>query len=109
MKQYFNEHPKAQFWSKKNSLLPENVALNSHKKFIFDCECGHEFESNLNNINALNNWCPYCANKKLCDDINCKDCFEKSFASHPKAIYWSDDNLLKPRQVLKKSDKNTLE
>ena len=40
MKQYFNEHPKAQFWSKKNSLLPENVALNSHKKFLFDCPCG---------------------------------------------------------------------
>ena len=107
MKQYFNEHPKAIFWSKKNSLLPEKVALNSHKKFIFDCPCGHEFESNLNNINALNNWCPYCANKKLCDDINCKECFDKSFASHPKAIFWSDDNLLKPRQVFINADRKT--
>jgi very-short-patch-repair endonuclease len=107
MKRNFAEHPKSLFWSKKNLLKPEEVALNSHKKFLFDCLCGHEFESNLNNINALNNWCPYCANKKLCNDINCKKCFNNSFASHPRAIFWSDENILKPRQVFINADRKT--
>jgi len=105
MKQYFSEHPKAKYWSKKNSLTPDKVALNSHTKFLFDCDCGHEFESNLNNINALNNWCPYCVNKKLCNNERCNSCYEKSFASHPKSIFWSIENELTPRQVFKSSDK----
>jgi hypothetical protein len=29
--------------------------------------------------------------------------FEKSFASHEKAIYWSDKNNLKPNEVFKNS------
>ena len=110
MKTYFNEHPKAQFWSKKNSLLPENVALNSHKKFLFDCTCGHEFEITPHSINIGGSWCSYCSSpaKKLCNkELNCNQCFEKSFASHPKAIFWSDDNLLKPRQVFINADRKT--
>jgi very-short-patch-repair endonuclease len=55
------------------------------------------------NINQANNWCPYCYNRKLCG--NCDKCNEKSFASHPKSICWSDKNILKPNQVLKGSEK----
>ena len=29
----FSQHPKAIFWSKKNTLQPCEVALNSHKNF----------------------------------------------------------------------------
>ena len=53
----FSEHPKAKFWSNRNLLKPNEVALNSHKKLWFNCECGHEFESSLLNINQSNNWC----------------------------------------------------
>jgi hypothetical protein len=38
----------------------------------------------------------------LCDNENCIDCFNKSFASHEKSKYWSKENkLLKPRDVFK--------
>jgi len=98
----FASSDKAKYWSDKNELKPEQVALQSNKKFWFNCSCGHEFHMNLGNINQ-GNWCSYCSNppKKLCDKIDCKQCFEKSFASSDKAIYWSSKNELKPRQVFK--------
>jgi very-short-patch-repair endonuclease len=103
----FDSHPKSKFWSNRNPIKPCDAALNSHKKFWFDCECGHDFESNLLNINKGNNWCPYCSKppKKLCDNAECSNCFEKSFASHEKSKYWSDKNELTPRQVFKGADR----
>jgi very-short-patch-repair endonuclease len=103
----FSEHPKCKFWSERNLVKPTEVALNSHKKFWFDCECGHQFESSLLNINQSNNWCPYCSkpSQKLCDNDNCNSCFVNSFASHEKSIYWSNENELKPRQVFRGTDK----
>ena len=99
----FSQHPKAIFWSDRNEKKPDEVSLNSHKKFWFDCECGHTFESSLLNINQGNNWCPYCYNRKLCG--NCDKCNEKSFASHPKSICWSYENELNPRQLFKNADR----
>ena len=103
----FDSHPKSKFWSNRNSIKPCDIALNSHKKFWFDCECGHDFESNLVNINKGNNWCPYCSKHaiKLCDNKECSNCFEKSFASHEKSKYWSNKNELTPRQVFKGTEK----
>ena len=101
----FSQHPKSKFLSNKNSIGPNEVALNSHKKFWFDCECGHDFESTLLNINKGDNWCPYCYNRKLCNNDKCDTCYNKSFASHEKSIYWSSENELTPRQVLRGSDK----
>jgi very-short-patch-repair endonuclease len=101
----FSQHPKSRFWSDRNEKKPEEVALNSHKKFWFDCECGHIFESSLLNINQANNWCPYCSNKKICKNNECISCYNKSFASHPKSIYWSNENNLNPRQVFKCADR----
>lgn len=104
----FASHPKSQFWSyEKNNGAPTDYALNSHKKFWFNCDCGHQFESNLLNINKGNNWCPYCSNHvmRLCENNDCKRCFENSFANNPKAVYWSSNNELNPRQVFKATDK----
>jgi hypothetical protein len=69
----FSLHEKSKFWSKRNLKKPNEVALNSHKKFWFDCSCGHDFESSLLNINQSNNWCGYCSNppKRLCENNNC--------------------------------------
>lgn len=76
------------------------------KKIIFDCNiCNHKFETVLSYV-SQDSWCSYCTNQKLCDDNNCKLCFDKSFASHEKAKYWSDKNNNKPRNIFKKSDKN---
>jgi very-short-patch-repair endonuclease len=95
----FATHPKSKFWSIRNEGKPEDYALNSHQKCWFDCDCGHPFDSSLLNINKGNNWCPYCANKKLCG--KCDNCFNKSFASHPKSIHWSSKNTVEPQTVFK--------
>jgi hypothetical protein len=103
----FAYHPRSQFWSKINKGTPSDYALNSHKICWFDCECGHTFSSTLLNINKGNNWCGYCCNppKSLCSNNNCISCESKSFASHPKSIYWSIENILHPRQVFKYADR----
>ena len=105
MKSTFASHPKSKFWSTRNEGNPEDYALNSHKVCWFDCDCGHPFKSSLLNINQSNNWCPYCSNppKKLCG--KCDSCFNKSFASHPKSNYWSDENIITPNKVFKCADR----
>jgi very-short-patch-repair endonuclease len=100
----FDSHPKSKFWSNINKQKPNELALNSHKKFWFDCDCGHKFESSLLNINQANNWCPYCYNRKLCNN-DCLSCYNKSFASHEKAICWSKENELSARQVFRGADR----
>lgn len=102
----FASHEKATFWSKKNIKTPRQIFTQSNKKFWFDCgTCGHEFDSVLSNI-YQGKWCAYCNNKKLCDNDECQHCYDKSFASHEKAQFWSkkngDNNI--PRQVFKGSN-----
>lgn len=92
----FVSHPKAQFWSNDNLILPEEISLNDVRKFKFNCDiCKHQFEAKINNIVQLDNWCPFCKHSRRCSsDIieNCNFCFKNSFASHPKAKYWSSNN-----------------
>ena len=100
----FASHEKAKFWSSINQLKPEEVFLNSHKSYWFDCqECNHSYESILNNINMNNSGCPYCYNRKLCE--SCDICKIKSFASHEKSKFWSNKNILNPNEVFKGSEK----
>ena len=78
----FASHPKAIFWNYElnNGIKPEEVFLNSHKKYWFTCEeCKHKFEIRLSDVNN-NKWCPFCSNQKLCKNNKCKSCFNKSFA-----------------------------
>jgi len=102
----FASHKKAQYLSNKNKLHSRQLFKNSNLKFLFDCDCGHTFESLLSNINK-GQWCPYCSipPKLLCDDNNCNNCFNKSFASHEKVQFWSNKNKLLPREILKNSNK----
>jgi hypothetical protein len=102
----FASHEKSKYWSPKNEVSPDKISFKSSKKFYFICECKHMFYSNLRNIAVLNSWCPYCSipSKKLCDDENCKSCFDKSFASHEKSKYWSVKNETTPRQVFRNSE-----
>jgi very-short-patch-repair endonuclease len=100
----FHTHPKAQFWSSKNELIPLEVHKNSNKKFWFDCnDCGHEILVNLNNITS-GQWCMYCNKSVLCNSSSCEFCFNKSFASHPMAVRWSSRNGVSPRQITKGAD-----
>ena len=101
----FANHEKSKYWSNKNKTIPEKVSLNSHKQFIFNCDCGHEIEKRISDISRLSkgSWCGYCSNppKKLCETEDCKQCLEKSFASHEKAKFWSNKNELIPRNIFK--------
>jgi len=104
----FSEHPKSKFWSNKNEKKPNEVALNSHKKFWFDCDCGHDFDIQLNNVN-IGRWCPYCSNKKICEPKkNCKICFDKCFASVEYSKNWSYRNIETPFELFKNSHKEYL-
>jgi len=100
----FANHEKSKYWSNKNNLMPRNVFLNSNKKYIFNCNnCNHEFNAILSNI-VSGQWCSYCnGNHILCENNDCKLCFEKSFASQNNAKYWSNKNKINPRQVHKSS------
>jgi hypothetical protein len=104
----FDSHSRAKYWSSKNLVKPCDVALNSHKKFWFDCDCGHEFNIALNCLNR-GGWCQFCANKKICDySQNCKICFDKSFASVEYSQNWSDKNKELPKELFKNSHKEYL-
>jgi len=86
-------------------ITPRQVFKNSNNKYCFTCDkCNHDFDTSLSNV-TKGHWCPYCGNRKLCIDNDCKQCFDKSFISHPKSKCWHrDKNKLNPRQVFKSSD-----
>jgi very-short-patch-repair endonuclease len=104
LKKSFSSHEKAECWSiGKNKVKPRDIFKTAGSKFWFVCDCGHLFDSTLAHIKN-DRWCPYCSNppKKLCEKEDCKECFEKSFASHEKAKCWSiGKNKVKPRDIFK--------
>nr|WQM86853.1 conserved restriction endonuclease [Marseillevirus cajuinensis] len=103
----FASHEKAEFWSaEKNKQSSREVFASSGKKFWFECgKCKHSFEANLSNI-SKGSFCPFCSNQKLCSSDKCKTCFEKSFASHEKAEFWSaEKNKQSSREVFASSGK----
>ncbi len=105
----FASSPKAKYWSPRNGdLRPRDFRLSSGVKAYFDCECGHTFESVLGTVTE-GSWCPYCSSpcQKMCDDKDCKHCYNMSFASSPRAKWWSTKNgSLTPRDVCKSSNKS---
>lgn len=101
----FASHKLSKYWSSENEIPPSQVFKMVTRKYIFNCnKCNHSFAQYLSNI-TKGVWCPYCANTKLCDDNDCQECFEKSFASNKESKYWSNKNEVRPRQLLKQSNK----
>lgn len=94
----FASHKYANRWSSKNPKTPRQTFKGSTHLAWFNCNiCNHEYRNRISRAN-----CSYCGNRKLCDDNDCKICFEKSFASHPKAKLWSKSkNKITPRQIFK--------
>jgi very-short-patch-repair endonuclease len=98
--------PKASQWSSKNSKTARQTFNGSSNDGIFNCHiCGHEFTSIIANVFKKNQWCGFCSNppKYLCNDLNCEQCKEKSFASHSLASQWSDSNTKTARQTFNHS------
>lgn len=98
-------HQMSKAWSDKNEIIPRMMFLQSNKKCIFNClKCNHEYETTIHHYYNRDGSCPYCANKYLCQDDNCKSCFIKSFASHPLVSCWSSKNNISPRSIFKGSE-----
>jgi len=94
-----------------NNIVDKTINLRmiskfANKKLNFKCYiCEHYFEMRIVNI-SNGQKCPYCAipSKILCNDNNCKICFEKSFASNKLSNYWDyNKNEKNPRDVFKNS------
>lgn len=103
----FASHVKVKFWSTTNVKKPRQVFKSTAKMFFFDCKCGHRFRIRLYSI-VSGSFCPYCSGKRLCDDTNCEQCFNKSFASHEKVSSLSPKNDLDPRKFTKYNRKKFL-
>jgi hypothetical protein len=90
---------------KNNGIEPRDVFKNTSTKYWFKCrECGHDFKRSLSDVSA-SGWCYFCGGKRLCEDKDCVVCFNRSFASHPKAGCWlkEKNNNLEPRDVFRKT------
>ena len=74
-------------------------------EFICDKEnCGHTYD--LLPYEAKKQSCPYCAKKRLCKNISCKICFDRSFASSNRALSWyHNKNRCDQRDCFKTSGK----
>lgn len=99
----FASHPRAKDWNydKNGDITPRQVFKGTPVEYSLNCAvCNHAFDMALKSINAKR-WDPYCGHQRLCSDEKCAFCLKSSFASHPRAIYWSDDNDKTARQVFK--------
>jgi hypothetical protein len=98
-------HETSKFWSSKNDLTPRDVFKSSHNKYLFDCpDCLHVYDTTVASLTA-GSWCPYCSSHRLCSDVACEPCKNKSFMSHPKAKFWSNKNEANQRDIFKSSGK----
>jgi DNA-directed RNA polymerase subunit RPC12/RpoP len=88
-------------WSDCNNINPRKIFKTSKKIFQFQCNmCKHSFKTIPEIINnASGSGCPYCENKKLCSDLLCSKCLDKSFLSCKKSLYWASENNVTPRDI----------
>jgi hypothetical protein len=90
-------------WSERNNGNPEDASSNRFRRYWFVClVCKHEVSTSLSHIRKPN-WCQYCKCKKLCTNVSCQFCHEKSFAANPVAEYWLPENAGRPRDFRKGS------
>jgi very-short-patch-repair endonuclease len=104
----FASDPKSKYWSDENVLKAKDVYKSSNEIYKFKCDkCPHSFEMNPNHVTNQDQWCGFCSNKQLCKAEDCQVCKDKSFASHPKHVHWSEtkNGDLRARDVFKSSNK----
>ena len=63
--------------------------LKTNDEYEFKCNiCNHLFKTACSSISYGGCWCPYCVNKKICGEIECNMCIQKSFLSSVRAYNW---------------------
>lgn len=60
----------AQEWSEKNEIKPTEVSIGSHKKVIWKCRLGHEWEASVKSRTVNGTGCPYCSHNKVLEGFN---------------------------------------
>ena len=96
---------KAKFWNYRLNhwVRPSDVGIGSQKKMWIDCpDCAHTYDANVDNM-YRGAGCTYCCvtSWRHCLKQDCTFCFERSFASHPKSVFWSSANAQTPIEVSK--------
>lgn len=82
-------------WSKKNKIKPIEVSIGSHKKVIWRCKKGHEWEAVVKSRTINKTGCPYCSHNKVLAGFN-----DLATLLPDIAAEWSDRNYpLLPTQV----------
>jgi DNA-directed RNA polymerase subunit RPC12/RpoP len=85
----------AKQWSKKNKIKPTEVSIGSHKKVIWRCKKGHEWEAAVKSRTINKTGCPYCSHNKVLAGFN-----DLATLLPDIAAEWSDRNYpLLPTQV----------
>ena len=85
----------AKQWSKKNKIKPTEVSIGSHKKVIWRCKKGHEWEAAVKSRTINETGCPYCSHNKVLAGFN-----DLATLLPDIAAEWSDRNYpLLPTQV----------
>ena len=74
-------------WSKKNKIKPTEVSIGSHKKVIWRCEKGHEWEAAVKSRTINQTGCPYCSHNKVLGGFN-----DLATLLPDIAAEWSDRN-----------------
>ena len=115
----FAYHLNSQFWhpTLNGNNTPGMFSRNYGKKknktdidieFYFTCPtCNHSSQSSIYRVTTAKVWCRFCNDRewKHCDNDDCDFCFNKSFASHEKVMYWhKTKNKILPLHVFKSSD-----
>lgn len=96
----FAGHERSRYWGKNNDKQPIEVNQGSHDKYQFECDkCNHIFHITPNDMISNGNACAFCSKNRLCKQLNCKFCFENSFAANEKAKFWSFENDVQPYAV----------
>lgn len=77
----------AQEWSDKNEIKPTEVSIGSHKKVIWRCGLGHEWEASVKSRTVNGTGCPYCSHNKVLEGFNDLDSQMPEVAAE-----WSEKN-----------------
>lgn len=59
-----------QEWSEKNEIKPTEVSIGSHKKVVWKCRYGHEWEASIKSRTINSTGCPYCSHNKVLEGFN---------------------------------------
>ena len=83
-------------WSEKNKIKSTEVSIGSHKKVIWRCEKGHEWEAAVKSRTINKTGCPYCSHNKVLAGFN-----DLAMLLPDIATEWSERNYpLLPTQVM---------